>query len=156
MQCFSMCGKMWVWAHSNHSFDMCLSSTGLYPVSSYPEFQDSLWRVVVVWWLPNGRSSWIPSRVPSGLTSWALEGCNCWLYHPLLTDMLGNILFLSSSSWSKIQLVFGIYFMTNFCPLVLRVSFQIKQKFLLICHSRCQFLEQALLLIKGSLDPLSY
>lgn len=46
-----------------------------------------------------------------------LKGCSCWwLVTSLYTYMAGNTLFLSSSSWSEIQPLFGRHFMTNFCP----------------------------------------
>ena len=67
---------------------------------SLPEFpQGSLWGVAVVWWLLDGRHSLLPSGVPSRSSLWAHQfsnecGCNgWWLWHPLSTDMAGNIPF---------------------------------------------------------------
>ena len=83
-----------VWVHWNHSFDMHLSSQGPascifsswvssgLTIGSGCSLMAARWQVL------------FPSWVPSGLT---LEGCNCWwLWHPLFTDMAGNIPFLSA------------------------------------------------------------
>ena len=53
-----------------------------------------------------------PPWVPSGLTG-VKSGCNCWwLWHPLFTDMAGNILFLSRLSVLSASYIY-IYI---YCP----------------------------------------
>ena len=81
-----MYGKMPVWAHRNHSFDMHLSY--LVAVPLHPEFPQVLLLVVAtVFRLLDGWYSF-SSRVFSGLTSWGG-------YHSLFTDKAGNIPFLN-------------------------------------------------------------
>ena len=106
-----------VWAHWNHSFDRHLSSLG--PIS----------HVVTSWvssGLPVGNGcslmaarwqvffpSWVSSGVASSMSG---SGCNCWwLWHPLFTDVAGNIPFLtydaieikgvdgSPKKWQKVE-----------------------------------------------------
>ena len=51
--------------------------------------------VAAVWWLLDGRSSFLP-EFPQGSPDHIHGGCICWrLWHPLFTDRAGNIPFLT-------------------------------------------------------------
>ena len=69
----------------------------------------------------------IPFKEIPGLISWS----------PSCTDMTGNILFPSSSSWQEIWPIFKRQFMMNFCPTALEGSSQMRLKSLLVWHYRC-------------------
>ena len=69
--------------------------------------------------------------------------------------MAGSIPFLSSSSWSEIQPVFGRHFMTNFCPAV--VGMLIPDQVKLCVDMLLQVLISGLgpvSKLKDSLDPV--
>ena len=67
--------------------------------------------MAAVWWLFYGGSF---LSVSERLRQLILEDCNYWwLWHPLLTYMVGNILFINSPSWLEAWLMSVRHFMTN-------------------------------------------
>lgn len=66
-------GRCKVWTHWNLSCDMHLSSLGQPPVFTSCLLKGSPPGVAALCWLPDGRCSWLPPRVPSGLTCPPLE-----------------------------------------------------------------------------------
>ena len=66
-----------VWTHWSHSFDVHLSSLGLGScVFTTWVPQSLLWGVAAVWWLLDGRCSFLPES-PQGSPAHYLWCCNC-------------------------------------------------------------------------------
>ena len=72
---------------------------GQYPVFSHPEFpQDTPWGVAAVWWLVDGRFSFLLEfRRAYKLTILEVAVNHWWLWQPLFTDAAGNISLLKTN-----------------------------------------------------------
>ena len=83
-----------VWAHWNHSFHLSPQLSGARVLFHPWVPQSSPWWVAAVWWRIEGRYSFLP-EFPQGSPAhhpWWLQSLILW--HPLFTDMAGNIPFL--------------------------------------------------------------